>query len=928
MAGRIVTIAPRLALDLDGLAPGAEETIVLQRALDLEGATEATLRVAVVQLSLATPSTPGFVFEVRPVFESVDGSEDVVGDPVASVSLDTGSTPEGSLAIAELDEGVAGPFQVSVRCGQPSAGALQLVASVEIVAKVGVEAVLERAPTSQPLSLPSRASSGIVTIFGARPDRARASIVAAALAARGPERRSRRVAQPSVPPLQRVGADFVVERVDDDDGDVLVVWRGSSVAHEMAEPTGSPVRGGVAFVAPTCSRSGRVALALRRVDAAPVPVFRAASVFSEHEPIWLGGRVAPPTSRLPRSAGRAGCSCDHAGGTTDANGTDETARARECGTLAVAGSAEVRPIELGALPPGQYRVRVRVYPPITGLAPLPVHSPPAYRPWERTGPWDECATFSVRPLVDCEPPGWTVVETDIGPLELEIPGWDEARGLGFPGNVEVVARAYVPNGPMGPVVGPLVVFTHGRTPQNAELNHYASYDELGRCLARNGFIFVSVRSQAEDQLVDPYFRARFLIAGTFAAHEHLAQQFGFDFSQIDGNRLAFMGHSRGGEAVAVAARLAIEDELLPDVFVGHLGATIALAPANNRPEDFPQRVVGSVPAALLIAGSADTDTGLRNPAQEYDSFRIEVLKSLASAYKGLVQIDGATHFAYSADQNELVPGQLLYSSVQTITAQYVVAFLRWRLLGDDEERCWFVGEATPFFPPAELGEPEAIRLRLLFRQGNEAYVTPLTDIAWAGEVEETTALDPEVGDLPLGPDWPHGASEEADEAVQTNYLWVSAAQWEAPIIPQLPVVTLGLQGGGGAPLWIRTSPIAPGDPRLSLRFDAVRWLAPGQGVTDELEQALAVSLLVHAFDDDGNPYLLGAIDGIVIDGPNVRDDKAVFTLSTVVVDFAQLELLAADPPVEVPLASIEIQLGGLGAGGIIFSAPRAWYGVP
>jgi hypothetical protein len=468
----------------------------------------------------------------------------------------------------------------------------------------------------------------------------------------------------------------------------------------------------------------------------------------------------------------------------------------------------VAPIEVGPLPPGQYRVRARYW-----VAENDTAGP---GPVGLREEWDDCTSFGVLPLVDCSPDDWDVVESDIGPIIVDIPGWSEEAGAGFPGTVEITARAYVPSGQNGPVIGPMVVFTHGMPPpMQSEQAFYTAFNEIGECLARNGFVFVSVRSSAESALVDPYFRARFLLAGTIAAQEHLLDAYGFDFAEIDGQRLAFMGHSRGGEAVPFAAHFAVADGLLPDVFAGHLGATILLAPANAVPRDFPQSVVGSVPATLVIGGTADTDTGITSPAQEYDAFRIEVMKSLSSAYKGFVQIDRARHFGYSNPINQGVPvGDLSNEDHQTVASHYIVSFLRWRLLDSVADRAWFIGAATPMF---ESENPEPIRTRLLFRQGNEAYVTPPTSLV----VEGPAYVDGPVGDvdvasLPLGALFPHGALDEFGEKVQTNYLWTALVGWDEPANPTTPMMTLELQGGGGAPLWIPTSP-PPGDlPVVSL----------------------------------------------------------------------------------------------------------------
>lgn len=135
MSNRVVAVAPRLVLDLSGLAVGQMQTIVLERALDVDDATEMELRVAVVSISSPTPSDVVFEFEVRPVFEELGSPTDVVGDPFAVAALDAASTPAGALVLVPLADAFAGPFQVSVRAAKPAAGSLSLVASVDLVTK-------------------------------------------------------------------------------------------------------------------------------------------------------------------------------------------------------------------------------------------------------------------------------------------------------------------------------------------------------------------------------------------------------------------------------------------------------------------------------------------------------------------------------------------------------------------------------------------------------------------------------------------------------------------------------------------------------------------------------------------------------------------------------------------------------------------------
>ncbi|MFO0635908.1 MAG: hypothetical protein U0168_23965 [Nannocystaceae bacterium] len=129
----MITIASPLQLQLDGLSGGAEQTIVLQRAVLLGAVTEATLRVGVAAVALESPATRGFVLEARPVLLGQSPDQDVLGDPIASISIT--EVTGGTLLLASMAEGAAGAVQVSIRCGQPLAGPLQLRAHVDLVVK-------------------------------------------------------------------------------------------------------------------------------------------------------------------------------------------------------------------------------------------------------------------------------------------------------------------------------------------------------------------------------------------------------------------------------------------------------------------------------------------------------------------------------------------------------------------------------------------------------------------------------------------------------------------------------------------------------------------------------------------------------------------------------------------------------------------------
>ena len=120
MSGSVVAIAPNLRLDLSSLEVGETSTIVVARAIDVLGADEATLRVAVMFVEQFAPTPAQFFVEVRPVVLG-DGPEgDFVGDVIAQAAID--ETSLGTLVVAAVPQGFGGLLRVAVRATQVASG--------------------------------------------------------------------------------------------------------------------------------------------------------------------------------------------------------------------------------------------------------------------------------------------------------------------------------------------------------------------------------------------------------------------------------------------------------------------------------------------------------------------------------------------------------------------------------------------------------------------------------------------------------------------------------------------------------------------------------------------------------------------------------------------------------------------------------------
>ena len=159
---------------------------------------------------------------------------------------------------------------------------------------------------------------------------------------------------------------------------------------------------------------------------------------------------------------------------------------------------------------------------------------------------------------------------------------------------------------------PLVVVVHGNASQSTS---YLGYEYLLEHLARNGFVAASIHLETDQMATD---RARVLLHRI----PILQTLFGAKLQ----NTIGLMGHSRGGEAVTVAARLNHQEGL------GHnLDAIIALAPTDwivgktySAPSAVPYHVMyGAMDGD--VAGPSDTGFELYDRASGAD-------KSMVFAY--------------------------------------------------------------------------------------------------------------------------------------------------------------------------------------------------------------------------------------------------------------------------------------------------------
>lgn len=226
---------------------------------------------------------------------------------------------------------------------------------------------------------------------------------------------------------------------------------------------------------------------------------------------------------------------------------------------------------------------------------------------------------------------------------------------------------------------PLVIVAHGNS---SATNSYQGYDYLLAHLARNGFIVASIHMNPGMFALD---RARVLL-------HHIAVMKTMFGAKV-ANNVGLMGHSRGGEAVIVAARLNQQEAL------GHgINAVISLAPTDW----ISSPTLGGAWAKpyLVVYGSMDGDVA--GP----DDTGFELYDRANGRKKSMVFVYGATHGRFNTiwGDTDLGFGQIGATdharlvnadAHQKIARAYMTAFFRQHMENEPQWEGMFKGEWVP-----------------------------------------------------------------------------------------------------------------------------------------------------------------------------------------------------------------------------------------
>ncbi len=301
-----------------------------------------------------------------------------------------------------------------------------------------------------------------------------------------------------------------------------------------------------------------------------------------------------------------------------------------------------------------------------------------------------------------------------------LAGWYRTRYWGFDASeLPLNARVWQPEGD-GPY--PLVLLVHGN--HDMTVDSERGYDYLAELLASRGHVVASIDQNFLNSgplelatALDGDMPTR---AWLVLQHLRQWQNWSDDPSspfagRVDLDRIALVGHSRGGEAVALATALnnasANPDDATLTLAHGHsIRAVVALAPTDGRhlPRGEPVRLTDV--SYLAIHGGADGDVTAFAGTRQFDDISLGE-DQLAAA----VHVYGANHVRFSTAWGEYDGGWLASrwrpraavmpaADQQAVTQVLVSGFLAASLDGEDgyRELIREPGQAAAYLPEALL----------------------------------------------------------------------------------------------------------------------------------------------------------------------------------------------------------------------------------
>ncbi|MCL2580284.1 MAG: hypothetical protein FWE32_09710 [Oscillospiraceae bacterium] len=319
-------------------------------------------------------------------------------------------------------------------------------------------------------------------------------------------------------------------------------------------------------------------------------------------------------------------------------------------------------------------------------------------------------------------PGQNTIVSSSADASVFLDSWGNIRRrqLGFGSDtLPLNARVWMPE---GDGVFPIALIVHGN--HDAGVRSYEGYDYLGELLASRGIIAVSADQTFLN--ISPVYDALMLDAlqdevgaRAFVLLEHLMQWYNWNndpshdfYSKVDFERIALIGHSRGGEAVALAASFADlghypgNGQVVFD-YPFSINTVIALAPTHRMYDPSGAELSLSGINYLVIHGGHDMDFASFEGEDMYH--RVDVSDR---GIKAKVWIQHANHGQFNSiwGRNDLMglwnmtTNRRLLISVeeqQVATKVFVSAFLEATLHGRQEYTSLFryFANGAEWLPP-------------------------------------------------------------------------------------------------------------------------------------------------------------------------------------------------------------------------------------
>jgi len=299
---------------------------------------------------------------------------------------------------------------------------------------------------------------------------------------------------------------------------------------------------------------------------------------------------------------------------------------------------------------------------------------------------------------------------------IGLGGWVRSRYWGFgPDKFPVQGRVWMPVGAEDVALPPcpLVLIVHGN--HGMESFSDPGYAYLGELLASQGFIVVSVDENFLNSSLADFINPFGLRKGEensvrgWMLLEHLVQWRDWTqdkthpmFGKADLSRIALIGHSRGGQAVAIANAfndLSHDPDDATLVFNYHfkLGAIAAIAPVDGQYQPRDRPVPMHDTNYFTLQGSMDGDLTSFMGSSQYSraSFSGNI-----KAFKASLYVSGANHGQFNTVWGRYDAGQpfkLLLDARRMIGPEaqrqiakvYLSAFLQLTLNGEERYRSLF-----------------------------------------------------------------------------------------------------------------------------------------------------------------------------------------------------------------------------------------------